>query len=109
MSNSSLEQLKARAQFFKRGAIIPRKVLAVKQRKLQHRLRFGSDSWVLPGKEGYVVFLHSTPVTSAVIIGSGVLDVQGSRYHETGMTYFIGDSGSSPEEHLERIQERLMP
>lgn len=105
----TLQQLKDTAKFFKRGSIVPRKVLACSPRKRQHQVCFGSDSWVLPGENGYVVFFHDVPGGSAIFLhGKGPLHIQGSPYHPSGITNWIGDFKLSAEDQIQKINELLI-
>ncbi|OAK63104.1 hypothetical protein A3K88_02930 [Pseudomonas putida] len=77
------EKIKSRAQFFKRGSIIPTRVLRCSKRRLQHLVKFGRDSWVLPTKTGYVIVCDAQHCT-----GQPPIDFRG--YRLKGMVYLDG-------------------
>lgn len=56
---TSIEEMKSKGEFFKRGSIVPRRILAASSRRFQSRITFGSDSWAFPTPKGYLVFSNS--------------------------------------------------
>lgn len=92
---NNYEQIKRRAQFFKRGSIIPTRVLRCSKRKLQHLVKFGRDSWVLPTKTGYVIVCDAphdagqAPIDMSGYRFLGTVNLDGSPYHK-GESYWIG-------------------
>lgn len=96
---SELQSLKARAQFYPKGHIVPHRVFAVTPRKYQHLLTFGCDSWVLPGKSGYVVIQdgHKLPGSCGMRLKKGIkgyAQLKGSiRFVPGANTIIIGDLG----------------
>lgn len=116
---SNLEELKARAEFFPKGHIVPRRINAVYPRKYQHRLRFGADSWAIAGIDGYVVIQqHETARGESCLrfqISQKQIDdpriiirIEGSPYHD-GATHFFGGLGKTEEEHCAAIIRHLKP
>lgn len=109
---SKLEAIKKRAQFFKRGSIVPTRILRCSKRKQQHTVRFWGDSWALPTKTGYLVICGTAenPNASAISVkrlkGMGHAVYNGSPYH-SGVTHFIGNSGFSEEEFERAVLEML--
>lgn len=112
---SELQRLKDRAKFYKAGSIIPFRVLAMRPRKYQHTLTFGSDSWVLPGARGYVVFSpHREGFPSvAVMITRRIkrgATVTGSIWHGPhNISQFVGEWKTTPEKFIHSIVEALKP
>lgn len=104
---TKLEQLKQRAEFFPRGKIIPARVLKCMTKRFRHNVRFGADTWVIPGPDGYVCFSHYEEGNSCVKItgkwwgGSHHLD--GSPYHKNGYTHWIQDYQATPERFEELV------
>jgi hypothetical protein len=106
---SNLEALKARAKFYKAGAIIPRNILKCSKRKYQHLVKFGVDTWALPGVNGWVCIQHHTRGSAAIKLlkgGVGCLKFDGSPYH-SGKSLWQGDLHMSEEEHYNKILEAL--
>ena len=103
------DSLLSRARFYKRGAIIPQKVLRGPKRKKQHQLTFGSDSWVLPTKTGYLVVCATGVNTSAIRLGRGFPTGTyiGSPYHPDGDTHWIGDKEISRDQWAKNVIETL--
>lgn len=50
---TTLSELKARNEFYKKGSIVPQRVLKT-ERKKKHYVLFGSDTWIVPTKSGYL-------------------------------------------------------
>lgn len=78
----------SKAEFFKKGSIIPQRILRG-PRKFKHKVCFGSDSYVLPSKRGYVIAC----MTKESICGSAIslkcniyknrnITLIGSAYHK---------------------------
>lgn len=53
---ASLEEFKARAEFFQMGRIIPQRIVCG-PRKIKHNVVFGSDTWAMYTPRGYVMVL----------------------------------------------------
>lgn len=109
---SDLQAIKDRAKFYKAGAIIPFRVMAARPRKFQHLVTFGSDSWVLPGPRGYIVFFHNDSKGCALRIKDGMksASVIGSIWHgPSRRTLFQGDMNLSEDKFVELIIETLKP
>lgn len=108
-TNQTIDAIKARAKFYKAGSIIPRNILKCSRRKYQHIIRFGSDTWAIPGATGWVCISHHSPGSSAVQIvrgGKGDLVFDGSPY-QSGGTHFEGDYQISEEVFLSAVIGRL--
>ena len=54
----SIEEIKAKGEFFPKGRIVPRRICSVRPSKNQHKLTFNSDQWAFPTRSGYLVFLE---------------------------------------------------
>ena len=96
-----LHRVLGRAQFFKKGHIIPYRVAGMLKRKNQHLLKFGSDSYVLPAKTGYVVICLFREGESAIEISPAASNISfvGSPYHAGGTgTHWVGNYMVSPKE-----------
>lgn len=108
-TNQTIDDIKSRAKFFKAGSIIPRNILKCRPRKYQHIVRFGLDTWAIPGATGWVCIQHHTKDSSAIKIVRGVkgsIVLDGSPYHP-GNTYWVGDFQISKEDFLSSVVERL--
>lgn len=53
---ASLDEFKARAEFFQMGKIIPQRIVCG-PRKYKHNIVFGSDTWAMYTPKGYVMVL----------------------------------------------------
>lgn len=108
-TNQTIDEIKSRAKFFKAGSIIPRNILKCSRRKYQHIVRFGADTWAMPGATGWVCIQRHTKDSSAIKIvrgGKGHLVFSGSPY-QSGDTYLEGDAQRSEEDLLHAVIERL--
>lgn len=102
------DSLLSRTRFYRQGAIIPQKVLRGPKRKKQHQLTFGSDSWVLPTKTGYLVVCATGVNTSAIRLrGLPAGTYIGSPYHPGGETHWQGDKGISRDQWAKNVIETL--
>lgn len=107
-SFNSIEQAKSQAMFFKKGHIIPTRIIKVAKRKYQHRILFGSDMWVLTGKNGYVCFSNQTGKTCAIKVnGCELLTAKAAPYFDNGHNYFQGNLGLTDEKWLLEINRLL--
>lgn len=110
IATPKLDEIKNRAQFFKKGSIIPRRILACSKRRQQHLFRFGSDSWVIPTKTGYLVICNTDQE------GASAINIK--RYRNVGdMTFghklgrkvlFQGNSSVGPVEHESSVLKALL-
>lgn len=72
----SIDDFKRKAEFIKKGSIIPRRVFMCSKRKESHKLKAGSDLYVIPTKRGYLVlvtgdyFMHIKSISNVILIGS---------------------------------------
>ena len=104
-----IDQLKARSQFFKKGHIIPTRVLRCSKRKMQHTVQFGSDVWVLPTKSGYLCLCDMTIEGASAVHLSRVVgntNYNGSPYH-IGGTHWVGNFELTDEEFEVSVRKTL--
>lgn len=105
MSTLSLSELKARNEFYKKGSIIPQRVLKT-ERKKKHHVLFGSDTWIVPTKSGYLCICDTGKHGSAVSIsGLKNASLQGSPYG--GCTHWLGNTYQTAEQHETTVLEVL--
>lgn len=64
---NTINDFKARAEFFPAGRIIPQRILKG-PRKIKCRVRFGGNSWALPTECGYVIACDAGESGSAISI-----------------------------------------
>ena len=85
-----IDKFKARAEFFKKGSIIPQRILKG-ERKKKHVVKFGSDCWAMPTPHGYLVAVDCMNGDSVVRISRmpPKLDLVGSPYG--GTTNWFGN------------------
>lgn len=55
----SIEEIKAKGEFIKKGKIYPSRIIKCSKRKFQHRAKSGSNQWAFPTKRGYLIFVES--------------------------------------------------
>lgn len=106
----SIEDIRRRGEFFKRGQIIPQRILKCNKRRHAHRKVFGSDSYAIPVNGGYLVAcFHSDDNSSAVKIlyGTENCNFRGSPYG-IGDTYWVGNYQLSDDGFIKFLNERLM-
>ena len=99
----SIEEFKAKAEFFKAGSIIPQRVLKG-PRKVKHLIKFGSDSWVMPSYGGYIVAFDCKDTGSAIKINWQLknANLYGSPYGNWE-TFWCGNTKTSDEKWIENI------
>lgn len=104
-----LDEIKSRAQFFKQGSIIPRRILACSKRRQQHLFRFGSDSWVIPTKTGYLVICNTDQEGASAINIKRCRNVGDMTFgHKHGRkVLFQGNSFVDPSKHESDVLKAL--
>lgn len=103
----SIAEFKEKAEFFKAGSIIPQRVAKVTPRKESYKVVFGSDSWVLPAINGYVVAVNTADKGSALYVKNKFknIKINGSPYGVG--TFFMGNAGLSDGEWLSSLNEKI--
>lgn len=102
---TTLSELKARNEFYKKGSIIPQRVLKT-ERKKKHHVMFGSDTWIVPTKSGYLCICDTGEHGSAVSISClKNAHLQGSPYG--GSTQWVGNTYQTVEQHETFVLELL--
>ncbi len=110
----TMDEFKARAQFFPGGRIIPQRILKG-PRWIKRRITFGTDCWAIPTPKGYLVASDSSTGNGAAVTlnnGDGFLSrngdawLTGSPYTPGGNTHWIGNT-SGDERQLEQINAHL--
>lgn len=98
-----IETFKARAEFFKKGSIIPQRILKG-GRKKKHVVKFGSDCWAIPTPLGYLVAVDYTNGGSVVIVSQVTknLHLFGSPYG--GSTHWYGNHLLTDSEWSARLE-----
>ena len=94
----------SKAEFFKRGSIIPQRTLKG-PRNIKHMVCFGSDSYVLPSKRGYVIACMTKESTggSCILIKHNFyknrnIMLTGSVYHKDLGSYWVGSNQGKDEQ-----------
>lgn len=103
---TTLSELKARNEFYKKGSIIPQRVLKA-ERKKKHHVKFGSDTWVVPTKSGYLCICDTGEYGSAVKLSYKLKNANmvGSPY--CGTTYWLGNANRTDHQHETDVLNRL--
>ncbi len=98
-----IEKFKARAEFFKKGSIIPQRILKGDRRK-KHVVKFGSDCWAIPTPLGYLVAVDCTNGGSVVRVSKVPknLHLVGSPYG--GSTFWHGNHLLTDKEWSEQLE-----
>lgn len=87
---ASLDEFKARAEFFPMGKIIPQRIVCG-PRKYKHNIVFGSDTWAMYTQKGYVMVLAGADRHRSVI---EILRItNGTFFSRNGGTRWIGPIG----------------
>ncbi|AVX37804.1 hypothetical protein [Yersinia massiliensis] len=107
MSDLTVTELKSRGEFFKKGSIIPQRILKGR-RKAKHFVVFGCDSWVIPAPMGYVVMVNSAYADCAIRLrgprkNCKQLILRGSPYSPKGITKWIGNALITDKEWASRV------
>ncbi len=103
---TTLSELKARNEFYKKGSIIPQRVLK-SERKKKHHITFGSDTWLVPTKSGYLCICDTGEHGSAVKFSYKLRNAQmvGSPY--SGATHWVGNTNRTNDQHENYVLELL--
>lgn len=56
----SINEIKSKSEFFKKGQVIPKRILKVCKPKSQHKLTFHNDCYAFSTPNGYIVFVDNT-------------------------------------------------
>ena len=102
-----LDSLKARVEFYRKGSIVPQRVLNSDRRK-KHLVTFGSNCWLVPTKSGYLVLVDCGENGSALRLGRNIRNarLQGSPY-SSGGTLWLGNARMSAEEYSLLVMREL--
>lgn len=103
---TTLSGLKARNEFYKKGSIIPQRVLKT-ERKKKHHVMFGSDTWIVPTKSGYLCICDTGEHCSAVKFSHKLKNAHlvGSPYG--GTTHWIGNTNRTNDQHEADVLTQL--
>lgn len=105
----SIAEFKEKAEFFKAGSIVPQRVAKVTPRKASYMVVFGSDSWVLPAINGYVVAVNTADKGTALYVKNKFknikIKINGSPYGVG--TFFMCNAGLSDGEWLSSLNEKI--
>lgn len=101
-----LEDLKVRVEFYSKGAIVPQRVLKSERRK-KHLVTFGSDSWLVPTRSGYLVLVDCGGTGSALTLRGNLSNAHlcGSPY--SGNTHWLGNCRMSESEYASKVAREL--
>lgn len=90
----SLEEFKARAEFFQMGRIIPQRIVCG-PRKYKHNVVFGSDTWAMYTPRGYVMVLAGGDRHYSAIKFLRTDQMKGEVlfFVRNGVSYWIGPIG----------------
>lgn len=111
--NTEYEAIRSRAQLFKAGSIIPRRVLKCHRRSAQHLLKFYNDTYVIPGPTGYVCFMECDPAFVMRLdkpptkLGES-FTFTGSPY-QPGGTHWFGQHDVTVEQFRSNVVEAMKP
>lgn len=116
---STYEEIRSRAQLFKAGHIVPRRILKCTRRKAQHLLRFWSDTYAIPVPGGYLLFTEKCADFYIEMRRSyGRFNenwrFKGAPYHagrpgNRGATWFMPYGGESTESFQKRVLDYFKP
>ena len=103
---TTLSELKSRNEFYKKGSIVPQRVLKT-ERKKKHYVLFGSDTWIVPTKSGYLCICDTGEDGSALKFSHKLKNATmvGSPYG--GSTRLVGNTRQTVEQHETTVLEVL--
>jgi hypothetical protein len=114
---SALKEIENRSEFFKKGSIVPKRVLKAPT-KISHQVTFNADVFVIPGPYGYVVFTKERLKNSESMVfietkgwsDKKTLVLQGSPYFKKGDTVWTDRlEGESDECFAQKIKKYIWP
>ena len=104
----SIEEIKAKGEFIKKGKIIPSRILRFSKRKCQHKITAGSDLYALPTLSGWLILgCLSGGVHIIRIVSIKNANLNGSPYIN-GETEFIASNEYMPAEVLASFNESYL-
>lgn len=53
----SLDEFKAKAEFFKAGSVVPKRIMRLDTYKRHGRMTFGNDTWAFSSERGYILII----------------------------------------------------
>ena len=106
----SIEDMQRRGEFFRRGQIIPQRILKCSKRRHAHRKVFGSDSYVIAVNGSYLVAcFHSDDNSSAIKILSGIKNCNlHSSPYGISRTCWIGNYQTSDSDFLKLLNKTML-
>jgi hypothetical protein len=101
-----LNGLRERVEFYRKGSIVPQRVLKCERRK-KHHITFGADCWLVPTRSGYLVLVDCGTNGSALRLSRYLQNarLRGSPY--LGCTHWCGNSGMSESEYAAFVVQML--
>ena len=103
---TTLSELKARNEFYKKGSIVPQRVLKT-ERKKKHYVLFGCDTWIVPTKSGYLCICDTGKDGSALKFSYKLKNAHlvGSPYG--GTTQWVGNTSRNNDQYEADVLTRL--
>ena len=102
----SIEQIKAKGEFIKKGKIYPVRIIKAPKRRIQCRVRSGSNQWAFPTRSGYLIFVENNDghFKCVVNINANNGTFTGSPYSKGGTgTRWQGNSTLNEDESLKEF------
>lgn len=106
MSTPSLSELKARNEFYKKDSIIPQRVLK-SGRKKKHHITFGSDTWLVPTKSGYLCICDTGSNGAALKTSYKLRNAQMVCSPYSGTTHWLGNTNRTNDQHEADVLNQL--
>lgn len=109
----SIEEIKAKGEFIKKGKIVPVRIARTTPRRNRHLLVTGSNQWSIPTRKGHLIFVDNkdgdfnfvikAPLRKVHLIKTKAekVNVKGSPYTLEGVTHWLGNNKLSESEFLE--------
>ena len=104
----NIEDIKSRGEFFKKGKIIPSRILKCSKRKKQHCVKTNSNHWAIPTVSGYLVFVENNDgdfESIAIISHVNNCEFKCSPYN-LGGTYWQGNNNTSEKDFIKIFNDR---
>ena len=83
----SIEEIKSKGEFIKKGKIYPSRIIKSSRRKFQHCITSHSNQWAFPTRAGYLIFVENNDgeFEAAIRIKSCLnVNFKGSPYSKFG-------------------------
>ena len=105
----SIEEIKVKGEFIKKGKIIPSRILRCSKRKCQHKVTAGTDLYAFPTLSGWLILGDLERLGTYVIriVGIKNANLNGSPYVNGDSQWLVTD-GRTPAETLASFNKHYL-